>query len=320
MRKARSVAWFSTAGFHQRSKWKTWFAAVRFSPVPPALSDRRKTRGPVGLGSGTAPPSGRAGFAATPPWRNSTSRPNVSCRCVWRMSPISANWVKISARSPACSDLLQHLRQPGQLAGAAGIAELSPRNWAGWLQTCLSFVSVARTMPLRWMPSALSRSLGQRPRPRRRRATPAPGQVAEDLHLQLVGQVGDDALVGLEPAQDERAGQALQPLGGLGVALAWIGTKKVRRNSAWRAEQAGIEELHDRPEVADVVLDRRAGQGDAVAGLQSRGPPCACLVSGFLMFWASSRTTPAQSTFLNSSRSRCSSDSWRAPGRAAAAS
>ena len=46
MRKARSVAWFSTAGFHQRSKWTTWLAAVRFSPVPPALSDSRNTRGP----------------------------------------------------------------------------------------------------------------------------------------------------------------------------------------------------------------------------------------------------------------------------------
>ena len=47
MRKARSVAWSSTAGFHQRSKWTTWLAAVRFSPVPPAFSERRKTGGPV---------------------------------------------------------------------------------------------------------------------------------------------------------------------------------------------------------------------------------------------------------------------------------
>ena len=28
------------------------------------------------------------------------------------------------------------------------------------------------------------------------------------------------------------------------------------------AQQAGVEELHDRPQIADVVLDRRAGQGD----------------------------------------------------------
>jgi hypothetical protein len=35
MRKARSVAWFSTAGFHQRSKCTTCEAAVRVSPEPP---------------------------------------------------------------------------------------------------------------------------------------------------------------------------------------------------------------------------------------------------------------------------------------------
>src|SRR6516165_3285378 len=46
IRKARSVAWFSTAGFHHRSRWITWLAAVRFSPVPPARSDRRNSGGP----------------------------------------------------------------------------------------------------------------------------------------------------------------------------------------------------------------------------------------------------------------------------------
>src|SRR5487761_336697 len=45
IRNARSVAWSSTAGFHHRSTWITWLAAVRFSPVPPALSDNRKIAG-----------------------------------------------------------------------------------------------------------------------------------------------------------------------------------------------------------------------------------------------------------------------------------
>ncbi len=47
MRNARSVAWFSTAGFHQRSKWMTCEAAVRFRPVPPAFSESTKKGGPV---------------------------------------------------------------------------------------------------------------------------------------------------------------------------------------------------------------------------------------------------------------------------------
>ena len=43
--------------------------------------------------------------------------------------------------------------------------------------------------------------------------------------------------------------------------------KKSRLKFGAGAEQAGVEELHDGPEVADVVLDRRAGQGDAEAGV-----------------------------------------------------
>src|SRR6266508_1999403 len=45
MRKTRSVAWSSTAGFHQRSKWITWLAAVRFRPVPPAFSEMTNRAG-----------------------------------------------------------------------------------------------------------------------------------------------------------------------------------------------------------------------------------------------------------------------------------
>ena len=40
------VAWFSTAGFHQRSKWITCEAAVRLRPVPPALRESTKNGGP----------------------------------------------------------------------------------------------------------------------------------------------------------------------------------------------------------------------------------------------------------------------------------
>ena len=46
IRNARSVAWSSTAGFHQRSKWNTWLAAVRLRPVPPAFSDSTNSGGP----------------------------------------------------------------------------------------------------------------------------------------------------------------------------------------------------------------------------------------------------------------------------------
>ena len=87
MRKARSVAWFSTAGFHQRSKWKTWLGGRQVQPVPPALSDSRNSRRALPARPGSARPCRSRCLAGTPPCRNSTSRPNVSCR--WRLKQIA---------------------------------------------------------------------------------------------------------------------------------------------------------------------------------------------------------------------------------------
>src|SRR5579884_2533347 len=95
----RSVAWSSTAGFHQRSKWNTWVAAVRLRPIPPARRERTKTCGP-------RPPSWKRRTMASraerlvPPWRNRTSVCRTWPRWATRRSPISRNCVKTSARSP----------------------------------------------------------------------------------------------------------------------------------------------------------------------------------------------------------------------------
>ena len=50
----RSVACCSTAGFHQRSKWNTWFAAGRFRPRPPALIEITSTDGPSSVANAAA--------------------------------------------------------------------------------------------------------------------------------------------------------------------------------------------------------------------------------------------------------------------------
>ena len=42
MRCALSVAWFSTCGFHQTSKWITISALVKFKPVSPDFKVIRK--------------------------------------------------------------------------------------------------------------------------------------------------------------------------------------------------------------------------------------------------------------------------------------
>ena len=47
-----------------------------------------------------------------------------------------------------------------------------------------------------------------------------------------------------------------------------MGTKKRRLKSRLGAEETRVEELHDRPEVAHVVLHRCAGERDPIAGRQ----------------------------------------------------
>jgi len=39
------------------------------------------------------------------------------------------------------------------------------------------------------------------------------------------------------------------------------------------AQKTGVQEFHDRPEVAHVVFHRRAGQGEAVIRLETPGGP-----------------------------------------------
>ena len=60
------------------------------------------------------------------------------------------------------------------------------------------------------------------------------GQVAELLHLELVGKVGDDRPVGLEAAEDERPGDPAQVGCHLVVALALDRDRRSARGSSAR--------------------------------------------------------------------------------------
>ena len=119
MRWARSVAWSSTAGFHQRSKWKTWFAAVRLSPSPPALSDITSTRGSRRLLEAVDDALALRAAASTPSrYRRSTS--SSRSQVTRRARPMTAYCVKTSALSPSRDASRQHLGEPVELARAAG--------------------------------------------------------------------------------------------------------------------------------------------------------------------------------------------------------
>ena len=96
-------------------------------------------------------------------------------------------------------------------------------------------------------------------------------QGAEDLHLGLVRQVGDDALVGLQPPQDVGAHQVAQRL--IGIVRATGEPFDEGRERFGRPQQPRIDEVEDRPQVAEPVLDGRTGQGDARVGFETLGEP-----------------------------------------------
>jgi hypothetical protein len=110
----------------------------------------------------------------------------------------------------------------------------------------------------------------------------------------LVGEVVDHAAVALEPPQHQRPHQAAQGGGLLRVALALDRQGQPRPEGAARAEVAGVEELDDRPELVEAVLDRGAGQRQAHLARSCRAAR-ACAVSGFLICCASSSTSACQS-------------------------
>ena len=76
----------------------TMFAAVRFSPVPPAFSDSSIAGGPSGCWKSATMESRRD--LVTPPCKNGTSRPSCSDRYGCRIAPKALYWVKMSTRSP----------------------------------------------------------------------------------------------------------------------------------------------------------------------------------------------------------------------------
>ena len=129
IRNARSVAWFSTAGFHHLSKWMTWDAAVRLSPAPPALTESTKkgtfssswnwrTRSLRCLTS-VEPCRTRPGCPNTEQ-RNAASGPVVSLNCV-KTSAFSCRAATTSAMSRRRASLplssSAHAPSPSQCEG-----------------------------------------------------------------------------------------------------------------------------------------------------------------------------------------------------------
>ena len=95
------------------------------------------------------------------------------------------------------------------------------------------------------------------------------GQPAALDGLDLVRQVVDHRRVGLEPAQQERARAPAQVLGDVGAPVALDGDGVALAEGARGAEHARVDRVHDRPQLGEPVLHGRAGQREAVLGVEA---------------------------------------------------
>ena len=79
-------------------------------------------------------------------------------------------------------------------------------------------------------------------------------------------QVGEHVGIDLSPAKQEGLGHPDERLLGVGLGSALDRRCDQPAKTGARAEQTGVQDVHDRPQVVQPVLDRRAGQGDTMPG------------------------------------------------------
>ena len=210
MRWARAVAWSSTAGFHQGSRWMTVSAAVRFRPKPPALSEIRKT---------SASPRWKAAMrcsrasAGVVPSSTSTRKPCCRSRGASSSRKLR-NWLNTRRVVPVLAQLGQQLQQVGRLRRAGVGARVDQARVAAQLaqagqrrqQHEAHVAGVAVGVPLGLPPA--------RPGSSRRSCSYSAcssGDSRTDAHdLGARRQLGRH--LGLGPPQDERAQQRRQRL------------------------------------------------------------------------------------------------------------
>jgi hypothetical protein len=99
------------------------------------------------------------------------------------------------------------------------------------------------------------------------------GQPGPRHLLDLVREVGHERAVGLAATQDERLGEPPEPRCRLAVAAALDRLAVPVAELFPAAQQARVDRVEDRPQLGEAVLDRRAGEGELLAGRQPAGRP-----------------------------------------------
>ena len=90
----------------------------------------------------------------------------------------------------------------------------------------------------------------------------------EDLHLVLLWQVLDDALVTLEAAEDKGPDALAQLVGGVGIAVLLDGIGEALLELRLAAQVARQARVHDGPQLREAVLDGGACERQAEGAVQ----------------------------------------------------
>ena len=203
MRKARSVAWFSTAGIPPAIEVDDVRGRGQVQPAAARLQREHEERRGLVVLEARAPGRWRC-FTAVPPCSTSPAGRRRRARksasgCGHRLELREHQHLLLPV-----GDRLAELAQARELAAVASArSRRRPATATGWLQICLSRISDRQHHALalrcrRVRSSALGQVLHRLLVERRLLLR----QAALGLHLGLVRQVGDDRLVGLHPPQD----------------------------------------------------------------------------------------------------------------------
>ena len=248
----------------------TWFAAGRFSPRPPALIEITSTDGPsVGR------ERRRSTLVALPRASAARGRTRPACRAARARCGTSRSkpgyCVKTSALSPAgtcSSSSTSRSSFPERPSSGCPVASSS----SGWLQTCFSWLEhrehrrrAGRSVSLLLLDPrhpAVDRRLVEARLLDRQPAVVLLDRDRRQLELDL-GRV-------LRAPQDERLHDRAQPLERALVAVHLDRPRERAVEPLARAEQPRVDDVHDRPQLAEPVLDRRARHRDAAP---RRQPP-----------------------------------------------
>ena len=201
---------------------------------------------------------------------------NCSPTCWTRSSPISRNCVNTRARSPWSSNSVTSSSNRVNLPERPASRDPSLRACAGWLQICLRRIRAASTSPRRRMPLAFSASASSWSTTCWYIAACSRVSLAYAICSILSGRSGSRRRSALVRRRMNGCVSRRSARCGIGVAVAFDRRAEFSRNLVSPPSRPGLTASRIDQSSLEPVLDRRAGEGDLLAGAQLADRP-SCL-------------------------------------------